>query len=107
MIYLVVFIVLTLAVARATRVIVIDDVAIPLREWVLRRFGPSGRMAKLIRCYWCSAFWVSFFASWWVHCIAVFADWLPATSLCLWPVTAFAVAYAASWVLDKENADGI
>jgi hypothetical protein len=106
-IYLLAFVVLVLAVARATRVIVIDEVATPLRKWVFARFGPEGRMAKLVRCYWCCGFWISLLGCALVHAYAhAFAGHRWHTWLLL-PVTTFAVAYGASWVLDKEHVDGI
>jgi hypothetical protein len=100
-IYLLAFVVLVLAVARATRVIVIDEVAAPLRNRVFATFGEDGRMAKLFRCYWCSGFWMSALACTYTSAIG----YLPWKAM---PVLTFAVAYAAAWVLDKEGlADGI
>jgi hypothetical protein len=98
-IYLLAFVVLVLAAARATRVIVFDDVAIGLRSWVIRKFGEDSKPAKLVTCYWCAGFWVSLLA-----CVYVGATgWLPWKAI---PIVTFAVAYGASWVLDKEGTDG-
>ena len=107
MIYLLAFAVLVLAAARATRVIVIDDVAIPLRKWIFTKFGTDGRMAKLIRCYWCSGFWISLLACLLVHTYADAFAGQPWHVWLLLPLTTFAVAYGAAWVLDKEGTDGI
>ena len=106
MIYLLAFVVLVLAAARATRVIVFDDVAIPLRSWIVRKFGEDSRPSKLVTCYWCAGFWMSLLQMLAVHTIAWTAGWLPWQSLLLLPVTTLAVAYGASWVLDKEGTDG-
>ena len=107
MIYLLAFVVLVLACARATRVIVIDDVAIPLRDWVMGKYGSTGRMAKLIRCYWCAGVWISLLMCLSVHTYACVTGQLPWHSMALLPLTTLAVAYGASWVLDKEGTDGI
>lgn len=112
MIYLLAFVVLVLAAARATRVIVIDEIAAPVRRWVLAnekkllggKLGPTPRLGKLVRCYWCSGFWVSALLVLYTQSAACFAGWLPWQSMALVPVTAFAVAYASAWVLDKEEA---
>ena len=104
MIYLLAFVALVLATARATRVIVIDEVAAPLRNWVLRTWPVPSKPSKLIRCYWCAGFWVALVLTVYAQAVAVFAGWLPYQSLALIPITTFAVAYAAAWVLDREEA---
>lgn len=105
MIYLLVFVALVLAAARATRVIVIDEVAAPLRNWVLRKWPVPSKPSKLIRCYWCAGFWISAF----LCLLAATAAPAPVTwrqwvaGVCWYLITTFAVAYASSWVLDKEE----
>ncbi len=107
MIYLLAFVVLVLAAARATRVLFYDEIAAPLRSWIVRKWPEPSWPAKIVGCYWCSGFWVSFFEMLFVHTLAAAASWAPWTSMFLWPITTFAVAYGASWVLDKEGiADG-
>jgi hypothetical protein len=105
-IYLLAFVVLVLAVARATRVVVIDDITIKLRGALLRRFGGDSAVGKLVICYWCSGFWVSLLACLYVHTVTCAAGWLPWQTAAYLPITTFAVAYASSWVLDKEGVDG-
>ena len=107
MIYLLAFVVLVLAVARVTRVIVLDDVAIPLRRWVITKFGEDSAAGKLVTCYWCAGFWASTLACLYMHILVAAAGWLPWPTVALLPITTFAVAYGASWVLDKEGTDGI
>ena len=103
MIYLLAFVALVLAVARATRVVVIDDITIKARGWLLRRFGEGSAMGKLVICYWCSGFWVSLLACLYVHTVTCSAGWLPWQTVAYLPITTFAVAYGASWVLDREG----
>ena len=107
MIYLLAFVVVTLAVARATRVIVFDEIAAPLRRWILTKYPLPSKPGKLVTCYWCSAVWVSLLACLHTFTVAWAAGWLPWQSFALVPVTSFAVAYGASWLLDKEGTDGI
>ena len=107
MIYLLAFVVVVLAVARATRVIVIDEIAAPLRNWIFGRYGQDSKPGKIVSCYWCAGFWVALFVSAYTHLVACVAGWLPWHTVALLPVIIFAVAYGASWVLDKEGiADG-
>jgi hypothetical protein len=106
-IYLLAFVVLVLASARATRVLFYDEIAAPLRGWVTRKWPEPSWPAKIVGCYWCSSFWISGLLSLYVHTLAAFAGWLPWHTVALLPITTFAVAYGASWVLDKEGiADG-
>lgn len=104
MIYLLAFVVLVLAAARTTRVLVIDEIAAPLRTWILTRYGAASKPGKLVRCYWCSGFWVSLILTVYTQCVFCFAGWLPWQTVALLPIVTFAVAYASSWVLDKEEA---
>lgn len=48
-----------LAVARVTRVLVEDRIAVRLRQWVVRKWGEAGKMAYLFHCPWCMSLWVS------------------------------------------------
>lgn len=54
------FIILGLAVYRATRLIVEDTVLDPLRKKIWKKFSPADRgIGYLITCYWCTSFWIS------------------------------------------------
>jgi hypothetical protein len=48
-----------LAVARLTRLIVEDRVAIALRQWVVRKWGEDSKPAYFIHCPWCTSLWIS------------------------------------------------
>jgi drug/metabolite transporter (DMT)-like permease len=54
-----VFLVLALAVARVTRLVTTDEVTLPLRTWVIRKWGEDGKAAYFIFCPWCVSIWVS------------------------------------------------
>lgn len=94
------FVILVLAVARATRVIVYDEVAQPLRAWVLRKWPLPSKPGKLVTCYWCSGFWLSALAAAATHSLFPWKWWITI------PLLTFAVSYGAAWVLDKEGTDG-
>lgn len=54
------FIILSLAVYRASRLIIEDTVLDRFRNWVWSRFSPDGGgLGYLITCYWCVSFWIS------------------------------------------------
>lgn len=85
--------------------IVYDEIAQPLRAWVLRKWPLPSKPGKLITCYWCSGFWVSG--------LLVTATVVPAAALHLtpWsscagiPIFTLAVSYASAVLLDKEGAN--
>lgn len=107
MIYLLGLVALVLASARLTRVFNIDEIAAPLRTWIIRRYGEQSKPGKIVRCYWCAGFWISGAATIYTQTIAAAVGWLPWETLALLPVTWPAVAYASAWILDKEvAADG-
>jgi len=54
------FIILGLAVYRATRVIVEDSILDKFRKAVWKKFPPAnGGIGYLLTCYWCTSFWIS------------------------------------------------
>lgn len=102
-IYLLGFVVLVLATARLTRVFSIDEIAAPLRDWILGKWGENSKPGKLARCYWCAGFWVALLLTSWTHASTVGMGWVDPRTLVFLPVEILAVAYAAPWVLDKEE----
>lgn len=52
-------IVLFLAAARATRIVVMDTITLPVRAWILKRSGVGGFFSTLVHCVTCSGFWLS------------------------------------------------
>jgi hypothetical protein len=56
-----------LAVARISRLIAIDQITLPIRQWVLKRSGDNGWFTFLIHCPYCASVWVGAAASplWW------------------------------------------
>ena len=54
----------TLAVARITRLIVSDRIFLFLRRWVVNKWGEDSEMAALAHCKWCSSVWIAFPAAW-------------------------------------------
>lgn len=54
------FIILALAVYRASRIIIEDTVLDKFRNWVWSKSAPSkGGIGYLLTCYWCASFWVA------------------------------------------------
>lgn len=54
-----VLVVLVLAVARVSRLVTTDQITLPLRTWVVNKWGEDGKAAYLIFCPWCVSIWVS------------------------------------------------
>lgn len=104
MIYLVAFVVLVLAAARLTRLIYFDDLTIPMRLWIDRRFGQNSFLSKMVWCPWCAGVWASLFVTTVaVGALVIWTDWplggAIATGLLLVP----ALAYPAGWIVDRET----
>lgn len=107
MIYLLAFVALVLASARLTRVLVIDEIATPLRNWVMATWPPPSKPSKLIRCYWCSGFWVSLSLVTTAFLHAAALNFLPWSAGWAVPTVALAVSYASAVLLDREGTDGV
>jgi hypothetical protein len=54
-----VFVLLTIAVASLTRLIVADTIGLPFRRWVVNKWGDESWQAVLVHCPWCSGLWVA------------------------------------------------
>ena len=50
----------TLAMARLTRLITADTLMLPFRRWVINRTGEDSGFSYLVHCSWCTSMWVSF-----------------------------------------------
>lgn len=53
------FILLSLATYRLTRLVLLDEIAEPLRERIWKRFPPHTKFGYLFTCFWCFGFWAS------------------------------------------------
>lgn len=104
MIYLVALVVLVLATARLTRLIYFDDISLPIRLWVDRRFGTKSFLARGIWCPWCCGVWAAMLNataalyaawSWW--------SWSFGGAILAWPLLVLALAYPAAWIVDFET----
>ena len=58
-----VFVLLTIAVASVTRLIVADTIGLPFRRWVVNKYGEDSWQATLVHCPWCASMWIAFPAS--------------------------------------------
>lgn len=52
-------ILVTLAVARLTRLVTTDAIMLPFRRWVVNRTGEESPLSYLVHCSWCTSIWVS------------------------------------------------
>jgi hypothetical protein len=53
------FLLLTLSAARLTRVIVNDDIGLPIRRFMVKHNGTQGFWTRLVHCPFCTSVWVS------------------------------------------------
>lgn len=63
---------LTLAITlRVTRLITLDAIAQPFRDWVTDHFGTDSKLALFVHCPWCVGWWVAIAAAfgshYWAH----------------------------------------
>lgn len=56
-------ILVTVAVARLTRLVTTDAIMLPFRRWVVNRTGEESPFAYLVHCSWCTSIWLSIPAS--------------------------------------------
>lgn len=104
MIYLATFVVVALATAWLAWAVWDAEVFEPLRSWVINKYGQGSWPVKLIRCYWCLSFWASCATCSWTLTCAALLNVIPTpVAAALWPLSIPAVAYAAAWILDKQE----
>jgi hypothetical protein len=99
---LAVFVVLVLATARITRAVSIDDITLPMRLSLGKRFGQASYIYELVICFWCSGWWISAATTAYTLAMLTWLHQLPGIVWWGYPIIFPAVAYAASWVLNKE-----
>lgn len=106
MIYLVAFVVLVLATARLTRLASKDDLTVPARLWIDKRFGRDSWISRMVWCFWCSGVWVSLFTCAIANNLLMhLIGWDLLTSILTYILLVPATAYAASRVIDMEKSD--
>ena len=55
--------ILALATARGTRLIVEDYITGPIRDFFIRKFGEESKLTYLIHCTFCASIWVGALAA--------------------------------------------
>ena len=55
-----VFILLTLAVARTSRLISVDRIFQPLRRWAVNKYTEDALISYWLHCPWCTSIWFAF-----------------------------------------------
>ena len=88
--------VLSLGSARLTRLINDDEIAHPIRNWAVRRWGPAGKIPYLLHCRWCAGLWVSTLLCGFAWATGVCRD--PAVAALLIPATAYGAAIIRSMI---------
>lgn len=98
------FVIMTLAVARLTRIIVDDSISIPFRNWIeYKEAGKDGHvpiisLTTLVNCSWCAGFWMAVLVA---GSTALWGngDWL------WWIWLGLAASYLVGMIEDKLGSD--
>lgn len=56
---LVSLVIVTVAVARLTRLVTTDTIMLSFRRWIVNRAGEDSAVAYLVHCSWCTSIWLS------------------------------------------------
>ena len=103
MINVLVLVVLILAVARLTRLITTDQITLPLRTFVIRKYGEESKTAYLIFCPWCVSIWVSAPLTAMTFLVPHWWDWIEWTWYGV--LTFLAVSHATGLIASKLEND--
>lgn len=101
--FLIMFVLAALALARITRLITTDKIGEPLRMAVLNWRGQDSMVTYLLFCPWCISMWLAPAAAavlWWPLNLA---DMFGVTAWIGYPLLVFALAHTAAWILAKED----
>ena len=90
-------VILALATARGTRLIVEDVITEPIRRWFVRHFGEDHKVTYLVHCVFCASIWIGFAA-------AVFACLILPISW--WWLVPLALAFSQAAVFAHVVVDG-
>lgn len=93
----------TVAVARATRLVVVDKIFEPFRTWLVSKAGAEAWVTYLLHCPYCLSMWVAAVAVPIVWFTAGASDTLHLTAWVGIPVTWLAVSYGAALITKEAN----
>ncbi|WP_147425467.1 hypothetical protein [Bailinhaonella thermotolerans] len=68
-----------------------DDLASPVRAWVIGRWGPQSKAATLVSCPWCLSWWWAL--AWWGCGYLASGHPLDVTALWAIPAGALTISY--------------
>lgn len=90
-------VVLALATARGTRLIVDDFITEPIRRWFVNRFGEDSKVTYLVHCVFCTSIWIGFAAAV-LACLILPISW--------WLLVPLALAFSQAAVFAHVVVDG-
>lgn len=92
------FVLITLAVARITRLVTTDQITSSIRRWIVHKYGEGSPPAYLVHCPYCIGFWLSLLGT---------VLWLLTShpSPWLWGPAWFAMAYLVAPILLRIGGD--
>lgn len=83
-----------LTAARLTRIVVTDKVGDPIRNAVIRRYGPNSMLTYLAHCPWCFGWWVCAVLAFPTAIVAGLPWWW---GFGLWPAGSYLVGALGRW----------
>lgn len=91
-------ILVTLAVARLTRLVTVDQITLTFRRWVVNRWGDESSITYLVHCSWCTSIWLSIIpAAIWTALMLPVRQWWVAVP------TALAISYVSGILSQIEE----
>jgi fatty acid desaturase len=87
-------VILALATARGTRLVVEDYITEPIRSAVIRRFGAESKLTYLVHCTYCTSIWVGGLAALFA-CLVLAISWWWLVPLAL--AFSQAAVFASQW----------
>lgn len=90
------FLLVLLATARLTKIVVSDKIGMPFRNWVVSKSGEQGWFTFLVHCPWCAGFWIAAGVAplWW---------FFGTTPYFIIPCLALALSYATGLLSQLEQ----
>ena len=83
-----------LTAARLTRIVTTDQIGLPLRKWVLDRFGATSMLGFGIHCGWCMGWWFALVLAFPAAVVAGLPWWW---GFGLWPAGSYLVGVLARY----------
>lgn len=86
------------ALARATRLLIRDEITDFIRVWVFTRYGAESKAGYFVTCPWCVGLWLSLAST-------PYVIWLTGWSWWMYPLIAGAGSYVVGILAERVESD--